>query len=88
MIDAITYIISTIFTFTLGKISKKFGWNETVPIPVQNCCIAVLVFLVSALIFRAMGNEATMEDIAQKIFMSFGGAGTATLYYDTTKKGE
>ena len=35
-VQLLVYVITTLFTYILGKISKHFGWNETLPIPIQN----------------------------------------------------
>lgn len=87
MIETLTYVISTLLTYTLGVLSKKFGWNETVPIPVQNIIVGTVVFFISALYIRLTNQEVVVTDIVNQIFLSFGGSGTATLYYDAKKEG-
>ncbi len=85
MINTITYIVSTIFTYVLGKISKKRGWNETLPIPLQNILIGIIVFGVSVVVAKVMKESVDLKDIVEQIIVALGGAGTATLAYDTSK---
>ena len=86
MLDIIIFIVTTVFTYAMGKISKRLKWNESLPIPVQNIIIGIVVFVIFYLIKR----PAEIETLAQQIFVAMGGVGTATLGYDTTKikKGE
>lgn len=86
MISILTYVVSTILTYVLGLLSKKYGWNETVPIPVQNIIVGTVVFFISALYIRLTNQEVALPDIINQIFSSFGGSGTATLYYDANKE--
>lgn len=85
MINSITYIVSTIFTYVLGKISKKRGWNEILPIPIQNILIGIIVFAISVIIAKLLKENIDVKDILEQIIVSLGGAGTATLAYDTSK---
>lgn len=84
MINLIVYIVSTVFTYVLGLISKHFNWNETVPIPVQNICIGLIVFSIVYIIYK----PTNYEDIINQIIVAMGGTGTATLVYDTKKIGK
>ena len=86
MIETLTYVVSTLVTYGLGILSKKKGWNETLPIPVQNIVVAVLVFFISALYIRLTNQEVALSDILKQIFLSVGGSGTAALYYDARKE--
>ena len=70
MIETLTYVVSTLVTYGLGKLSKKKGWNETLPIPVQNIVVAVLVFFISALYIRLTNQEVVLSDILNQIFLS------------------
>lgn len=88
MIQISTYIVSTLFTYFLGIISKKRGWNSTVPIPIQNILIGIIVFLCSIIICKITSQDIIFEDIIAQITASLGGAGTATLYYDSSKRKE
>lgn len=87
MVKILTYIVATLLTYLLGLLSKKKSWNETIPIPVQNILIGVIVFFISAILLRITNQEIMLDDIVSQIIASLGGSGTATLYYDT-KKGE
>lgn len=81
----VVYVVSTLLTYFGGLISKKKGWNEEVPIPIQNIGIAFISFiiiLITNLIFKLNVN---IQDIVIYLITAFGGAGTATLSYDTTK---
>ena len=40
-VQLLVYVITALFTYVLGKISKHFGWNETLPIPIQNILIGI-----------------------------------------------
>ena len=86
MIEILTYVVATLLTYGLGILSKKKGWNETVPIPVQNIIVGVIVFFISAIVIKLTNQEVVLPDIINQIFLSLGGSGTATLYYDTKKK--
>jgi predicted benzoate:H+ symporter BenE len=86
MIKILTYIVSTVLTYVLGIVSKKKGWNESIPIPVQNIMVGAIVFLISAIAIKLSNQEVILEDIIQQVFFSLGGSGTATLYYDTKKE--
>lgn len=85
MINILTYIVSTIFTYVLGKLSKKYGWNETLPIPVQNIIVGLIVFALSVLVTLLLKQNLDIKSIAEQIIVAFGGSGTATLAYDTKK---
>ena len=88
MIETLTYFTSAIVTYVLGLLSKKFQWNETLPIPVQNIIVGIIVFLLSLLIAKATGTEIDMQGLTKQIIVALGGAGTATLGYDATRKEE
>ncbi len=81
MVNIMIYIVSTLLTYFLGLLSKKFKWNESVPIPVQNIFVGIIVFIIFYLIYR----PNNLEDLLQQIITALGGTGTATLGYDTQK---
>ena len=85
MINELVLIFSTIVTYVLGKLSKRFNWNETLPIPMQNILVGFLVFAIVFLYQKATGMEFNAQDIIQNIFYAFGGSGLATLGYDVNK---
>lgn len=86
MIEILTYVVATLLTYGLGILSKKKGWNESVPIPVQNIIVGIIVFFISAIVIKLTNQEVILPDIIKQIFLSLGGSGTATLYYDTKKE--
>lgn len=85
MVNGITYVISTLFTYIMGLLSKKFGWNEEMPIPVQNILIALLVLGTTIIIQYFMKEPIDLKSIMEQIISALGGAGTATLCYDNWK---
>ena len=85
MVNGITYIISTLFTYIMGILSKKFGWNEEMPIPVQNILIALLVLGTTLIIQWITKEPIDLKSIIEQILSALGGAGTATLCYDNWK---
>lgn len=88
MIKELVYVISTILTYVLGKISKKYHWNENLPIPVQNVLVGLIVFGIAVLYQKATSTPIDIRAIIDQIVLAFGGSGTATLIYDTKKTNE
>ena len=86
MINFLIYIVSTILTFGLGICSKKFKWNEQLPIAIQDIIIGLTVFIIAWALFPAYDKE----ELLNQIILALGGSGTAALGYDTIqiKKGE
>ena len=82
MIKLLTYIVSTLFTYILGIISKKEGWHKALPIPVQNIIVGAIVFVLSLIIIRVFKENISIENIIDQILVSLGGSGMATLAYD------
>lgn len=85
MIKLITYIVSTLFTYYMGKVSKKKGWNEELPIAIQNIYVGILVFLISILACYVLKENVNYMDIIEQICVALGGSFTATWGYDTKK---
>ena len=78
-IQVLVYIITTVFTYILGKVSKHFGWNETLPIPIQNIIIGVIATIIGCIIhIEGLGTN----EIIQAVITALGGIGTATVLYD------
>ena len=78
-IQVLVYVITTLFTYILGKISKHFGWNETLPIPIQNIIIGVIATIIGCIIhIEGLGTN----EIIQAVITALGGIGTATVLYD------
>lgn len=87
MINIIVYVVSTLVTYISGLLAKKFKWNEGLPIPIQSILIALIVLMIAWL----CSEPVTAEEIFSLVLSSGGGAGLATLTYDTMKikkKGE
>lgn len=86
MIKLLTYIVSTLFTYILGIVSKKKGWHNTFPIPIQNIIVGIIVFILSLIIVHIQKEHISAQNIIEQIVVAIGGSGTATLAYDTRKK--
>lgn len=86
-IQLLVYVVTTLFTYFMGKISKHFGWNETLPIQIQNIIIGAIVICISCLLHI---DNLGFNEIVTAVITALGGIGTATVVYDTTKinKGE
>lgn len=88
MIQGLIAAVSAIVTYVLGKLSKKFNWNESLPIPIQNVLVGILVFFIAFIYNRAIGVEVVAQDLVEQIFYALGGSGIATLGYDVKKSNE
>lgn len=84
MLEILVFIVSTLVTYILGLLSKKFKWNEQLPIPIQNIIVGIIVFV----IFYLVKRPADIELALQQLMLAMGGVGTATLSYDTSKIGK
>lgn len=80
--NTLIFIVSTLFTFIMGKLSKKWGWNEDLPIPIQNIFVALIVWGICYLTMK----PSNPVELFNQIWLALGGAGTAALVYDATKK--
>ncbi len=78
-VQLIVYIVTTLFTYVLGKVSKYFRWNETLPIPVQNIVIGIIATIIGCII-HVEGLDA--NGVIQAVVTALGGVGTATVLYD------
>ena len=85
MINLMVYVISTLLTYFMGLASKKFGWNQELPIPVQNILVGLFVLGVALVYTHLTGQEFNLEMVVEQIISALGGSGTATLYYDNTR---
>ena len=77
--QVLVYIVTTLFTYILGKASKYLGWNETLPIPVQNIIIGIIAAVIGCII-HIEGLDA--NSVIQAVVTALGGIGTATVLYD------
>ena len=78
-VQVLVYIITTLFTYIMGRISKHFEWNYTLPIPIQNIIIGFIAAGIGILI-HIEGLDA--NSIIQAVITAIGGVGTATVLYD------
>lgn len=78
-VQLIVYIVTTLFTYIMGKVSKHFGWNYDLPIPIQNIIIGFISAGIGILI-HIEGLDANA--IIQAVIVALGGIGTATVLYD------
>ena len=78
-VQLIVYIVTTLFTYILGKVSKYFRWNETLPIPVQNIVIGIIATIIGCVI-HVEGLD--VNGVIQAVVTALGGVGTATVLYD------
>ena len=82
-IQFLVYVITTIFTYTAGKLSKKFGWNYTLPITIQNIIIIAISTVIGCLIhIEGLDTNAIIESVITAV----GGVGTAVVTYDAKNK--
>ena len=85
MTGIVVYVFTVLITYVLGIVSKKTGFNEDLPIPIQNIIIGICSFIVMLVIDYFTGTEFELEELAKEIMFAIGGAGTATLAYDADK---
>ena len=78
-VQVLVYIITTLFTYILGKVSKHFYWNETLPIPVQNIIIGIIAAVIGCLIHI---EGLDINGVITAVITALGGIGTATVLYD------
>ena len=82
-IQILVYIVTTLFTYVMGKISKYFEWNYDLPIPIQNIIIGIIAATIGILIHI---EELDANSIIQNVISAIGGVGTATVLYDVKNK--
>lgn len=78
-VQLLVYVITTLLTYILGKVSKRFGWNETLPIPIQNIIVGIIATVIGCMI-HVEGLDA--NSVIQAVVTALGGIGTATVLYD------
>ena len=75
-VQFLVYVITTLFTYIAGKVSKHFGWNYDLPITVQNIIIIAIASIVGCLIhIENLG-------VITAVITAVGGVGTAVVAYD------
>lgn len=74
MIYYITYMVSTIFTYIFGKLSKKHKWNEQLPIPIQNMVVGTFVFVIAYVFCIIMKYDISTQELLHQVIACLGGA--------------
>ncbi len=82
-VQVIVYLVTAVLTYILGLLSKYFGWNKTLPIPVQNIIVGVISVIIACVINTTGLN---LSAVVSTIITTLGGVGTATVLYDTKKQ--
>lgn len=78
-VQFLVYVITTLFTYIAGKVSKHFGWNYDLPITVQNIIIIAIASIVGCLIHI---ENLCVNDVITAVITAVGGVGTAVVAYD------
>ena len=82
-IQFLVYVITTLFTYIMGKVSKHFGWNYTMPVTIQNIIIIGIASVIGCLIhIEGLDGNA----VVQAVITAVGGVGTAVVAYDAKNK--
>lgn len=78
-IQFLVYVVTTLFTYIMGKVSKHFEWNYTLPITIQNIIIIAIVSIIGILIHI---ENLDANSIITAVITAVGGVGTAVVAYD------
>ena len=78
-VQFLVYVITTLFTYIAGKVSKHFGWNYDLPITVQNIIIIAIASIVGCLIHI---ENLGVNEVITAVITAVGGVGTAVVAYD------
>lgn len=78
-IQFLVYVITTLFTYIMGKVSKHFNWNYTLPITIQNIIIIAIAAIIGCIIHI---ENLDTNSIITAIITAVGGVGTAVVAYD------
>ncbi len=78
-VQFLVYVVTTLFTYIMGKVSKHFEWNYTLPIPLQNIIIIVIAAGIGCLIHI---ENLDANSIITAVITAVGGVGTAVVAYD------
>ena len=78
-VQFLVYVITTLFTYIAGKVSKHFGLNYDLPITVQNIIIIAIASIVGCLIHI---ENLGVNDVITAVITAVGGVGTAVVAYD------
>ena len=77
-VQFLVYVVTTLFTYIAGKVSKHFGWNYDLPITVQNIIIIAIASIVGCLIHI---ENLGVNDVITAVITAVGGVGTAVVAY-------
>lgn len=78
-VQFLVYVITTLFTYIAGKLSKHFGWNYDLPITIQN----IIIIAISAIIGCLINIEGLdVNGVITAVITAVGGVGTAVVAYD------
>jgi len=79
-INFLVYVVTTLFTYIAGKISKRYDWNYTLPVTIQNLIIIAIVSIIGIIIHV---ENLDANSIISAVITAVGGVGTAVVAYDT-----
>ena len=82
-VQFLVYVITTLFTYIMGKVSKHFGWNYDLPITIQNIIIIAIASVIGCLI-NIEGLD--FNGVISAVITAVGGVGTAVVAYDAKNK--
>lgn len=82
-VQFLVYVITTLFTYIAGLLSKKFGWNYSLPITIQNIIIIAIASVIGCLIHI---ENLDVNGVITAVITAVGGVGTAVVAYDAKNK--
>lgn len=82
-VQFLVYVITTLFTYIAGKVSKHFGWNYDLPITIQNIIIVIISAAIGCLIHI---ENLDANGVIEAVITAVGGVGTAVVAYDAKNK--
>lgn len=82
-IQFLVYVVTTLFTYGAGIISKKMGWNYTLPVTIQNIIIIAIASGIGCLIHI---ENLDINGVIAAVITAVGGVGTAVVAYDAKNK--
>lgn len=82
-VQFLVYVVTTLFTYIAGKVSKHFGWNYTLPVTIQNIIIIAIASIIGCLIHI---ENLDINGVITAVITAVGGVGTAVVAYDAKNK--
>jgi MFS-type transporter involved in bile tolerance (Atg22 family) len=82
-VQFLVYVVTTLFTYIAGKVSKHFGWNYTLPVTIQNIIIIAIASVIGCLIHI---ENLDINGVITAVITAVGGVGTAVVAYDAKNK--